>query len=225
MFQAGVDGLETDALGRLCLSQNAMRQRNQMVFNAVLSASIPCVVFMGGGYSKPIGPTVDAFYDLFFDAARANQQRLEDERKGVSSRDVEARTSRGGFVKGAKPMNEPTCARCGRIMKPRKNWDRQSEPVKYCSKQCRRLRLRPIDRQLESAMLELLAERPGSSSICPSEVAQSVRPASWKDILEPSRMAARRLVAQGRVEIVQGALGWNTAKGPFRIRRSSAFSV
>ncbi len=124
-------------------------------------------------------------------------------------------------------MNEDTCARCGRIMKPRKNWNRQSEAVKYCSKQCRRLRLRPIDRQLESAMLALLAERPASSTICPSEVAQSVRPASWKDILELSRMAARRLVAQGRVEIVQAGVRVNpsTAKGPFRIRRSSAFSA
>ncbi len=97
LFQAGVDGLETDALGRLHLSQDAMRQRNKMVFNAVTSASIPCVVFMGGGYSKPIGPTVDAFYDLFLDAARANQQRLEDERKGVSYRDVESRDFSGGF--------------------------------------------------------------------------------------------------------------------------------
>ena len=75
LYQAGVDGLETDALGRLNLSRLAMRKRNQKVFEAVIATAVPCVVFMGGGYSNPIGPTVDAFNDLFVDAARTHQYR------------------------------------------------------------------------------------------------------------------------------------------------------
>ncbi len=124
-------------------------------------------------------------------------------------------------------MSQQTCARCGRIMTPRKNWKRQSTPVRYCSKQCRRLRIRRIDRELEAVTIALLTKRPKSSSICPSEVAKHVRPESWNEIMESARMAARRLMAQGQVEITQGGrvVDPSTAKGPIRIRRSSAFGA
>ena len=75
-FQAGVDGLSADALGRLELSQQGMWRRNQLVFDACLARRIPCVVFMGGGYSKPIDATVAAFEDLFVQAARAHKSLL-----------------------------------------------------------------------------------------------------------------------------------------------------
>ena len=42
-----------------------MRTRNQYVFEKMLNHRIPTVIFMGGGYSKPIEHTIDAFYDLF----------------------------------------------------------------------------------------------------------------------------------------------------------------
>ena len=67
-----MDGLKTDALGRIDLSRSALRRRNRSVFEAVVAAGVPCVVFMGGGYSNPIEPTVEAFTDLFLDAAMAN---------------------------------------------------------------------------------------------------------------------------------------------------------
>ena len=70
LFQAGVDGLQRDALGHLNVTRAGMRQRNRMVFEACAKKQIPCVVFMGGGYAKPIEPTLDAFEDLFLDAAR-----------------------------------------------------------------------------------------------------------------------------------------------------------
>ena len=35
----------------------------------------PIVVFMGGGYSKPIEHTIDAFEDLFTQAAQFNQKQ------------------------------------------------------------------------------------------------------------------------------------------------------
>ena len=76
LYQAGVDGLESDALGRLSVSRRGMQQRNRMVFEMCRSHDLPCVVFMGGGYSKPIEPTLNAFEDLFLDAARWHSRCL-----------------------------------------------------------------------------------------------------------------------------------------------------
>ena len=76
LFQAGVDGLATDALGKLNISRQGMSQRNEMVFDLAVEQIIPTVVFMGGGYSDPIGHTIDAFRDLFLVASRANKQFL-----------------------------------------------------------------------------------------------------------------------------------------------------
>ena len=76
LFQAGVDALETDALGLLKVTREGMKKRNEMVFDTVLSSKIPMVIFMGGGYSKPIEHTVDSFCDLFLKAAEVNQQIL-----------------------------------------------------------------------------------------------------------------------------------------------------
>jgi acetoin utilization deacetylase AcuC-like enzyme len=76
LFQSGVDGLATDALGKLNMSRQGMGKRNEMVFDLVNQLSIPAVVFMGGGYSKPISHTIDAFGDLFLSAYRANNQIL-----------------------------------------------------------------------------------------------------------------------------------------------------
>ena len=69
LYQAGVDGLEADALGRLNVSREGMRQRNHLVFETAEALGVPLVVFMGGGYAKPIDASLDAFYDLFTDAA------------------------------------------------------------------------------------------------------------------------------------------------------------
>jgi acetoin utilization deacetylase AcuC-like enzyme len=74
LFQAGVDGLEADALGRFALSPEGMSRRNERVFAMCRSRSTPCVVFMGGGYSQPIDATLDAFEDLFSTAAHAHQR-------------------------------------------------------------------------------------------------------------------------------------------------------
>ena len=72
LYQAGVDGLEADALGKLNVSREGMRQRNRLVFETAESLNVPLVVFMGGGYAKPIDASLDAFYDLFTDAATWN---------------------------------------------------------------------------------------------------------------------------------------------------------
>ena len=73
LYQAGVDGLEHDHLGKLNVTRKGMKLRNQHVFEEMLNHRIPTVIFMGGGYSRPIEHTIDAFYDLFIDAMKWNK--------------------------------------------------------------------------------------------------------------------------------------------------------
>jgi len=69
-FQAGVDVLESDGLGHLMLTQEGLKIRNQMVLDFAKQRNSPLVIFMGGGYSKPIHDTVNAFVDLFEQCAK-----------------------------------------------------------------------------------------------------------------------------------------------------------
>ena len=68
-FQSGVDGLGSDKLGRLRLTHNGLRRRDEIVFSALHRADIPCVVTLGGGYSEPIELTVEAHANTFRAAA------------------------------------------------------------------------------------------------------------------------------------------------------------
>lgn len=117
------------------------------------------------------------------------------------------------------PPEPKTCARCGRTMEWRKSWARNWDQVRYCSDACRRRRVSPTDTALEQAILDLLDARSGT--ICPSEAARAVDAEGWRDLMEPARQAARRLVARDEVEITQGGrvVDPSTAKGPIRIRR------
>jgi hypothetical protein len=116
---------------------------------------------------------------------------------------------------------------CGRTIEWRKKWERDWEAVRYCSSACRRRGVRAVDDALESAITGLLEARAGGATICPSEAArlvaheQGVDGDGWRDLMEPARAAARRLVAAGDVEIVQRGLvvDPSTAKGAIRIRR------
>lgn len=111
------------------------------------------------------------------------------------------------------------CARCGREFAWRAKWKRSWDEVRYCSAACRSRRLTGVDRALESEILSLLEGR-AAKSICPSEAARRVAPDAWRPLMEPTRQAARRLVAAGRVQIVQGGrvVAPSTTKGPIRIR-------
>jgi hypothetical protein len=105
-------------------------------------------------------------------------------------------------------------------MQWRKSWARNWEQVRYCSDACRRTRLSPTDAALEQAILDLLDARTRSGTICPSEAARAVDPDGWRDLMEPARQAARRLVARDLVEVVQSGhvVDASTAKGPIRLR-------
>ncbi|WP_353651024.1 DUF2256 and DUF3253 domain-containing protein [Nakamurella sp. A5-74] len=115
---------------------------------------------------------------------------------------------------------EKTCATCGRRITWRKKWADSWDEVKYCSQRCRIRRPTSVDADLERSILDLLAQRKHDATICPSEAARAVGGDAWRDLMEPSRQAARRLVAQGRIEIVQRGkvVDPSTARGPIRLR-------
>lgn len=64
-YQAGVDGLAGDRLGRLNLTVEGLRARDELVFAACRAAGAPVVVTIGGGYSDPIEATVEAHAQTF----------------------------------------------------------------------------------------------------------------------------------------------------------------
>ncbi|MEU3726245.1 DUF3253 domain-containing protein [Streptomyces sp. NPDC031705] len=83
---------------------------------------------------------------------------------------------------------------------------------------------RETGRRLERAILELLERRDPQATICPSDAARAVYGGDdegWRALMEPARLAARRLVTAGEVEITQGGrpVDPGQARGPIRIRR------
>lgn len=126
-----------------------------------------------------------------------------------------------GAGEGVEPKQ---CVVCGRTIVWRKKWQRDWHKVRYCSDGCRVRGPRPIDADLETEIRRLLDQRAHDATICPSEAARAVAgDEGWRDLMEPARSAARRLVAAGEVEITQGGhvIDPSTARGPIRIRRRS----
>ena len=115
-----------------------------------------------------------------------------------------------------------SCRSCGRRIEWRKKWEKNWDEVVYCSQACRRHGVTARDRELEQRIRDLLAARSATSTICPSDVARSLSDDEWRDLMEPVRRAARRLVAAGEVQITQhgSVVDPSTAKGPIRIRRA-----
>ena len=70
-------------------------------------------------------------------------------------------------------------------------------------------------------IVEKLAARDVSSSICPSVAARELGGDNWRDLMQPVRDAAQDLVHSGTVIITQGSdtVDLETVKGPIRIRR------
>lgn len=74
---------------------------------------------------------------------------------------------------------------------------------------------------LEKTILALLAQRAPSATICPSEAARAhFGETHWRACMEQTRRAARALVDQGKIEILQKGqvIDPTTAKGPIRLR-------
>jgi hypothetical protein len=115
------------------------------------------------------------------------------------------------------------CKRCGREIEWRKKWEAEWASVRYCSDACRKARVGKTDLALENAILHLLDERPHVATICPSEAARAAFPDDGRDRMESARMAARRLVAEGKIVITQrgAVVDPSHAKGAIRLRKSS----
>lgn len=109
-------------------------------------------------------------------------------------------------------------------MEWRKSWAKNWAEVKFCSDACRKRRVTRVDEQLEKEILRLLEMRGAGKTICPSEAARAVAAtearSAWEPLMGPARAAARRLVAQGRIDITQAGhvVDASQAKGPIRLR-------
>lgn len=64
-YLSGVDVLKTDKLGRLALTKEGCRQRDEMVFTTLEHAEIPVAVSMGGGYSAQLADIIEAHVNTF----------------------------------------------------------------------------------------------------------------------------------------------------------------
>lgn len=67
-FLSGVDVLATDKFGKLKLSIEGCRRRDEMVFDFCKENKLPCVVSMGGGYSPDVRHIVEAHCNTFREA-------------------------------------------------------------------------------------------------------------------------------------------------------------
>jgi acetoin utilization deacetylase AcuC-like enzyme len=68
-YQAGVDGLASDRLGRLRLSLEGLKERDRLVMRGVRELGVPFVITLGGGYSEPIALTAEAHANTFREAS------------------------------------------------------------------------------------------------------------------------------------------------------------
>ena len=76
IYLAGADPHEGDRLGKLCISTDGMRQRDECVFQFGLDHQIPTAFSMAGGYGKDIQSTVDIHFQTIQTALRYQQHYL-----------------------------------------------------------------------------------------------------------------------------------------------------
>ena len=65
LYQAGVDSLKGDAFGKLSISHEGLKERDRMVFEFVKRNQIPLTMALGGGYSKDVTQTVNAYIGTY----------------------------------------------------------------------------------------------------------------------------------------------------------------
>lgn len=69
LYQAGVDILSSDKLGKMNVSMEGIKRRDELVFEFVKSIDAPIVTTLGGGYSEDVSTIVNAHCQTF-DRAR-----------------------------------------------------------------------------------------------------------------------------------------------------------
>jgi acetoin utilization deacetylase AcuC-like enzyme len=76
-FQAGVDIIEHDRLGRMLISPEGVRRRNELVYHFAASKNVPLVISMGGGYPKndDWAPIINAHANVYLQAHEFLRER------------------------------------------------------------------------------------------------------------------------------------------------------
>lgn len=115
------------------------------------------------------------------------------------------------------------CAACGRLIEWRKKWADDWQDVKYCSAACRKEKPNALDRRMEQEILDALAAVPAhrANRIELDGLESRFEDDGRGDLRERLRRAARRLAADGRVELLQNGrqVDPSTARGPLEISR------
>ncbi len=65
LYQAGVDPLAEDKLGRLALTHAGLMARDEMVLGQCARRGVPVAMAIGGGYASPIAPSVAAYANTY----------------------------------------------------------------------------------------------------------------------------------------------------------------
>ena len=65
LYQAGVDPLKEDRLGRLAISMDGLAQRDRRVLDECRRKAVPVAIVLGGGYAEPIDLTVQAHVQTY----------------------------------------------------------------------------------------------------------------------------------------------------------------
>ena len=76
-YQAGVDALHTDTLGRLRKTHAGLAERDRRVFAWLEERGLPVCVTLGGGYGQPLESTVEAHVNVWRAARAARERRPE----------------------------------------------------------------------------------------------------------------------------------------------------
>lgn len=116
---------------------------------------------------------------------------------------------------------------CGRYIADRAISDHDWAQIKYCSGGCRGAASARIHKQIETEILRLLSARQAGATICPSEAARSLFPETFREHLEDTRRAARRLAHRKVIRITQRGKVVDPGhfKGVIRLGRGKGFPV
>lgn len=98
-------------------------------------------------------------------------------------------------------LRSENCMVCGKVMPVSATWGPEWLVRTFCSRDCSESRLAPLDYRLQEAVLQLLGRQSEGERLNLEDVARFVDPLGWESLMERTRNAARRLVAQGALTI------------------------
>jgi acetoin utilization deacetylase AcuC-like enzyme len=75
LYDAGVDALGEDRLGKLSLTPGGLRERDRHVIGYVVGRGIPCACVVGGGYNRDLGRLAEMHSIVHYEAARVWRER------------------------------------------------------------------------------------------------------------------------------------------------------